>query len=78
MLNHFPQNVVHGCKGIEKCNICEQDKLAFDCLFTTDVGMSIKKVEGRRSVWTKTLHNLLTATCTAKKPSKFNIKHKYV
>ena len=52
--------------------------LAFDCLFTTDVGMSIKKVEGRRSVWTKTLHNLLTATCTAKKPSKFNIKHKYV
>jgi hypothetical protein len=48
--------------------------LAFDCFLTTDVDMSIKKVAWTSSVWNKTLHNLLTVSCTAKKSPKCNTK----
>lgn len=77
ILNLSPQDVMHGCKGAEKFNTCEQDMLAFDCFLTADVDMSIKKDAQTSSVWNKTLHNLLTVSCTAKKP-KCNINHKNV
>jgi len=51
--------------------------LAFDCFLTTDVDMSVK-VAWTSSMWSKTLHDLLTVPYTAKKPPKCNINYKNV